>query len=120
MFLSSLLESGVDGIGTEATDDLFFGALGDVESGVDGVGTEATDDVAFLVALIRVDFLVGALGDVGFMIVLTAKFLRGGLFFFAFGNGFFLCRAMVPTSSCEFESGRLRIKTPTLPLVLLS
>ena len=76
MFLSSLLESGVDGVGTEATDDLFFGALGDVESGVDGVGTEATDDVAFLVALICVDFLVGALGDVGFMIVLTAGFLR--------------------------------------------
>ena len=90
MCLSSLLESGVDGVGTEATDDLFFGALGDVESGVDGVGTEATDDVAFLVALVCVDFLVGALGDVGFMIVSTTKFLRGGSFFVAFGrHGFF-------------------------------
>ena len=69
--------------------DSFFGALGDVESGVDGVGTEATDDVAFLVALICVDFLVGALGDVGFMIVLTAKFLRAGSFFLLLAMVFF-------------------------------
>ena len=66
MLLSSLLESGVDGVGTEATDDLFFGALGDVE---------------FLVALICVDCLVGALDDFGFMVVLSAKFLRAGSFF---------------------------------------
>ena len=118
MFLSSLLESGVDGVGIEATDDSFFGALGDVESGVDGVGTEATDDVAFLVALIRVDLLVGSLGD--FVVVNSANILLFDSFFAPLVGNDLLCRAMVPTSSCEFESGHLRIKTPTLPLVLLS
>ena len=62
MCSSSLLESGVDGVGTEATDDLFFGALG---------------DVAFLVTFFCGDFLVGALDD-GFMTVSSANILRAG------------------------------------------
>ena len=94
---SSLLESGLDCVGTEATDGLFFAAF---------------VDVAFLVPFPRDDLLNG---DDGFLTVASANFFRCS---FDFGN--FPLRAMVPTSSCELESGRLRIKTPTSFFVLLS